>query len=120
MRAPQIGIGGSLAAPPLSHLRTYGSVSGGSADYAVRSAATEAKPSEAKKPVGRAMVSAGLFASRQGPCRLPAVAVAALLSSLSGTSSIRFDNSGESGPPCGVHSSVGLTSPASITPAFRN
>ena len=27
---PQIGIGGSLAAPPLPHHRTYGSVYGGS------------------------------------------------------------------------------------------
>src|SRR5580704_5565264 len=61
------GIGGSLAAPPLPHHRTYGSVSGGSADYADRGAATEAKPSELKKLFGRAMVSAGLFASRQGP-----------------------------------------------------
>ena len=30
--AAQIGIGGSLAAPPLPHHRTYGSVSGGSVD----------------------------------------------------------------------------------------
>ena len=30
----QIGIGGSLAAPPLPHHRTYGSVYGGSVDYA--------------------------------------------------------------------------------------
>ena len=29
-----IGIGGSLAAPPLPHHRAYGSVHGGSADYA--------------------------------------------------------------------------------------
>ena len=29
---PSIGIGGSLAAPPLPHHRTYGSVYGGSAD----------------------------------------------------------------------------------------
>src|SRR5205807_7696984 len=29
-----IGIGGSLATPPLPHHRTYGSVYGGSADYA--------------------------------------------------------------------------------------
>jgi hypothetical protein len=28
----QIGIGGSLAAPPLPHHRTYGSVYGGSVD----------------------------------------------------------------------------------------
>ena len=28
----EIGIGGSLATPPLPHHRTYGSVSGGSAD----------------------------------------------------------------------------------------
>src|SRR6266436_702392 len=31
--APQIGIGGSLAAPPLPHHRTYGSVYGGSRSY---------------------------------------------------------------------------------------
>src|SRR5258708_14722707 len=31
---PQIGIGGSLAAPPLPHHRTYGSVYGGSRSYA--------------------------------------------------------------------------------------
>ena len=73
---PEIGIGGSLAAPPLPHHRTYGSVSGGSADYADRGAATEAKPSELKKLFGRAMVSAGLFASRQGPCGFPAVCAA--------------------------------------------
>src|SRR5262245_49604463 len=68
----EIGIGGSLTADPLPHHRTYGSVSGGSADYAGRGAATEAKPSEPKKLFGRAMESAGLFASRQGPCGLPA------------------------------------------------
>src|SRR5216683_2057121 len=31
---PMIGIGGSLAAPPLPHHRTYGSVYGGSRSYA--------------------------------------------------------------------------------------
>ena len=31
---PKIGIGGSLAAPPLPHHRTYGSVYGGSRSYA--------------------------------------------------------------------------------------
>src|SRR5450432_3028308 len=31
---PEIGIGGSLAAPPLPHHRTYGSVYGGSRSYA--------------------------------------------------------------------------------------
>jgi hypothetical protein len=75
-QAQEIGIGGSLAAPPLPHHRTYGPVSGGSADYADCFAATEAKPSETKKPFGRAMVSAGLFASRQGPCGFPAVCAA--------------------------------------------
>jgi len=48
------------------------------------------------------------------------IAVPRFSSSSSSTSSIRFDNSGESGPPCGVPSSVGLTSPPSITPALRN
>src|SRR5215212_9418796 len=36
-----IGIGGSLAAPPLPHHRTYGSVYGGSVDYARGWALTE-------------------------------------------------------------------------------
>jgi hypothetical protein len=45
-------------------------------DYARRCAATEAKPSEPKTLFGRALVSAGLFASRQGPCGLPAVCAA--------------------------------------------
>src|SRR5712664_793891 len=71
-----IGIGGSLTTPPLPHHRTYGSVYGGSADYANRGAATEARPSEPKKLFGSALVSAGLFASGQGPCGLPAVCAA--------------------------------------------
>src|SRR5476649_110512 len=33
-KVPKIGIGGSLAAPPLPHHRTYGSVYGGSRGYA--------------------------------------------------------------------------------------
>src|SRR5258705_2988558 len=33
-KVPEIGIGGSLAAPPLPHHRTYGSVYGGSRSYA--------------------------------------------------------------------------------------
>src|SRR5450432_806701 len=33
-KVPTIGIGGSLAAPPLPHHRTYGSVYGGSRGYA--------------------------------------------------------------------------------------
>ena len=36
------------------------------------------------------------------------------------SSSSRFDNSGERGPPCGVPSNVSLNSPFSITPAFKN
>src|SRR5437764_3162025 len=71
-----IGIGGSLAAPPLPHHRTYGSVYGGSVDYAVCGTATEARPSDLKKTIGIAMVSAGLFAIRHGPCGLPAVCAA--------------------------------------------
>src|SRR5882724_1998375 len=43
-RAAWIGIGGSLTAPPLPHHRTYGSVYGGSVDYAGRDAATEGRP----------------------------------------------------------------------------
>jgi hypothetical protein len=31
-----------------------------------------------------------------------------------------FDSNGESGPPCGVPSSVALTKPFSNTPAFKN
>src|SRR5271169_4805289 len=73
---PLIGIGGSFATPPLPHHRTYGSVSGGSADYAGRSATREGKPSEVKKPFGRAVVSVGLFASRQGPWGLATVRTA--------------------------------------------
>jgi transposase len=41
-------------------------------------------------------------------------------SSRSSSSSTRLLSSGESGPPCGVPSTLGLTSPLSITPAFRN
>src|SRR6201981_561477 len=36
------------------------------------------------------------------------------------SSSTRLHSSGESGPPCGVPSTLGLTSPFSITPAFKN
>ncbi|MCL2716672.1 MAG: hypothetical protein FWD68_19460, partial [Alphaproteobacteria bacterium] len=39
-----IGIGGPLARPPLPHHRTYGSVSGGSTDYAGFGAVTVARP----------------------------------------------------------------------------
>ncbi|MCL2716711.1 MAG: nucleotidyl transferase AbiEii/AbiGii toxin family protein, partial [Alphaproteobacteria bacterium] len=42
--AAVIGIGGSLARPPLPHHRTYGSVSGGSTDYAGFGAVTVARP----------------------------------------------------------------------------
>lgn len=45
---------------------------------------------------------------------------AALLQLLIEVISSRFDNSGDSGPPCGVPSVTDLTRPASITPAFRN
>src|SRR2546421_2976566 len=40
--------------------------------------------------------------------------------SRSSSSSTRLLSKGESGPPCGVPSTLGLTSPFSITPAFRN
>src|SRR5258707_7427717 len=40
-------------------------------------------------------------------------------SSRSSSSSTRLLSSGERGPPCGVPSTLGLTSPFSITPAFR-
>src|SRR5437899_10910459 len=57
----------------LPHHRAYGSVHGGSVDYAGFGAATEARPSEPSERVGNALVSAGLFASRQGPRGFPAV-----------------------------------------------
>src|SRR6267378_8188994 len=41
-------------------------------------------------------------------------------SSLSRSSSTRLLKRGESGPPCGVPSSTGLTKPSSITPDLRN
>src|SRR5215472_14780423 len=37
----------------------------------------------------------------------------------SSSSSTRLLSSGESGPPCGVPSTLGLTNPFSITPAFK-
>src|SRR6185437_7844141 len=40
--------------------------------------------------------------------------------SRSSSSSTRLLSSGESGPPCGVPSTLGPTNPFSITPAFRN
>src|SRR5215469_13321140 len=40
--------------------------------------------------------------------------------SRSSSSSTRLLSSGESGPPCGVPSTLGLTNPFSITPAFKN
>src|SRR4051794_3050025 len=72
----QIGIGVSLAAPPLPHHRTYGPVYGGSADYATGAAATEGRPSDLRTALERAMFSAGLWLSRQGPCGAPAVCAA--------------------------------------------
>src|SRR3954454_17210686 len=71
-----IGIGGHLAMPPLPHHRTYGSVYGGSADYATGTAATEGRPSNLRTALERAMFSAGLLLSRQGPCGAPAVCAA--------------------------------------------
>src|SRR5215212_5630762 len=71
-----IGIGGNLAAPPLPHHRTYGPVYGGSADYATGAAATEGRPSDLRTALERAMFSAGLLLSRQGPCGAPTVCAA--------------------------------------------
>jgi len=48
----QIGIGGNLTAPPLPHHRTYGSVSGGSVDYAV--AGRRQKPGRERRRSGLA------------------------------------------------------------------
>src|SRR3954464_6799528 len=76
LHRPSIGIGGSLAAPPLPHHRTYGPVYGGSADYATGAAATEGRPSALRTALERAMFSAGLLLSRQGPCGAPAVCAA--------------------------------------------
>ena len=72
----EIGIGGSLAAPPLPHHRTYGSVYGGSLDYAAAGFARKQRPSDPKKRIGMAMLRAGLLPSRQGPRGLPAVCAA--------------------------------------------
>src|SRR5438093_7180952 len=41
-------------------------------------------------------------------------------SSRSSSSSTRLLSRGESGPPCGAPSTLGLTNPFSITPAFQN
>lgn len=71
-----IGIGGNLAVPPLPHHPAYGSVQGGSADYAALAGTTEARPMLARKAFGRAMASAGLLLMRHGPCGLPAVCAA--------------------------------------------
>ena len=46
-RRPSIGIGGSLATPPLPHHRTYGTVYGGSAGYASR-AESRGRPRSSK------------------------------------------------------------------------
>src|SRR5713226_10022804 len=74
--AAAIGIGGSLAAPPLPHRRTYGSVYGGSLDYVVTGLARKHRPIDLKQLIGMAVWSARLTASRQGPCGLPAVVAA--------------------------------------------
>src|SRR5208337_3270990 len=63
-----IGIGGSLAAPPLPHHRAYGSVHGGSVDYAAGAPAREARRRVLRKSsFESAMASAGLLLIRQGP-----------------------------------------------------
>ncbi len=46
--AHKIGIGGSLAAPPLPHHRAYGSVHGGSVGYAVTEGFKDGRPNEAR------------------------------------------------------------------------
>ena len=78
-RWPEIGIGGCLAAPPLPHHRAYGSVPGGSVDYAALGWVREGRPSDRKKTFGRAMARAGLLLSRHGPWALPAVFAARCL-----------------------------------------
>src|ERR1035438_552833 len=52
--------------------------------------------------------------------RIPHEAVLALLQSPVKFVEHRFDSSGDNGPPCGVPSSTGPTSPLSIPPAVRN
>ncbi len=65
-RRPAIGIGGSLAAPPLPHHRTCGSASGGSVrlSYFAHSLGS---PSKSKWAFGNAYFIAGLLAIRHGP-----------------------------------------------------
>ena len=53
---PAIGIGGSLAAPPLPHHRAYGSVHGGSTVIRWRMPAKEGRPSAANVALDRAML----------------------------------------------------------------
>ena len=64
--------GSAPPTPPYVRVRTrrFGGLSG------PLGATREARPSEAKKALGSAMVSAGLLLSRQGPCGLPAVCAA--------------------------------------------
>ena len=71
----RIGIGGSLAAPPLPHHRAYGSVHGGSPDQAAVGA-KEGRPSAVNVALDRAMLRPGLAAIRQGPWALAAVCAA--------------------------------------------
>src|SRR5579871_1566333 len=70
---PTIGIGGSLAAPPLPHHRTYGSVYGGSVRLTHPIGRTRSTPSQFQKRLGSAMLSAGLRLRRHGPWALAAV-----------------------------------------------
>src|SRR5438874_9003206 len=74
--APRIGIGGSLAAPPLPHHRTYGSVYGGSVGCTHHAGAMRSTPSRSQNLFGRPMLSATLRLSRQGPWREPTVLLA--------------------------------------------
>src|SRR2546422_4549718 len=71
-----IGIGGSLAAPPLPHHRTYGSVYGGSVGYTPLTFWTRSTPSQSQNLFGSAMLSATLRLRRHGPCRVAMVRTA--------------------------------------------
>jgi hypothetical protein len=69
----EIGIGGSLATPPLPHHRAYGSVHGGSTELSGMACGNGCEAVRAKKALGSAILSAGLRLIRHGPWALLAV-----------------------------------------------
>src|ERR1035437_6212974 len=68
-----IGMGGRIAPPPLPHHRTYGSVYGGSIGYAFRPSINDGSPNEVREAFDKARCRAGLWLTRHGPLREPAV-----------------------------------------------